>query len=147
MTKAQQAAEKAVAHMLAHDAFSRWLGIELVALAPDRCTLRMTVREEMCNGFKVCHGGITFSLADSALAFASNSHNRLAVSVENNIAYPNKAVAGDVLTAVAEPRAVGNKLATYDVTVTNGDGTIVGVFRGNVYRTSKPVVPKESAPA
>ena len=84
--------------------------------------------------------GFCFALADSALAFAANSHNRLAVSVENNIAYPDKVVAGDELTAIAEPRAVGNKLATYDVTVTNQGGTVVALFRGNVYRTARPVV-------
>jgi len=139
MSDPNEVARAAVAHMLEHDAFSQWLGVELIHIAPDRCTLRMKVRKEMCNGFHVCHGGITFALADSALAFAANSHNRLSVSIESSIAYPEKVVTGDVLTAVAEPRAVGNKLATYDVTVTNQEQVVVGIFRGNVYRTSRPV--------
>ena len=139
MSDPAEVARAAVTRMLDNDAFSQWLGVELLVIEPDRCTLRMTVREDMCNGFAVCHGGITFAFADSALAFAANSRNRLSVSIENSIAYPEKVVAGDVLTAVAEPRAVGNKLATYDVTVTNQNSVVVGIFRGNVYRTSRTV--------
>ncbi|MDJ0838773.1 MAG: hotdog fold thioesterase [Acidobacteriota bacterium] len=142
MTDAQEIAERTVARMLEHDAFSRWMKVELVHLEPDHCTLRMTVRDEMCNGFHICHGGITYSLADSAFAFASNSSGRLAMSVENNIVYPAKVVSGDVLTAAAVPRSVGHKLATYDVTVSKQDKTVVGIFRGTVYRTSRPVVPE-----
>ena len=74
--------------MLEHDEFSRWLGLEVTHVAPNAATVRMTVRPEMVNGFGVCHGGIAFSLADSALAFASNTHGRLTVSIENSIRYP-----------------------------------------------------------
>src|SRR5678815_133800 len=94
----QVQADRVVATMRAGDAFSRWLGIELLALEPGGCTVRMAVRPDMLNGFGVCHGGVTFSLADSALAFASNTHGRVTVSVENGISYPASVAAGDVLT-------------------------------------------------
>jgi acyl-CoA thioesterase len=137
METPQARAERLVGHMLEHDAFSRWLGIELVALAPGACTLRMTVRPEMANGFGVCHGGVTFSLADSALAFASNGHGTITVSVENSITYPAAARAGDVLTAVAAEEAASARLGYFRVAITNQDGTTVALFRGTVYRTQK----------
>ncbi|MFL5575734.1 MAG: PaaI family thioesterase [Gemmatimonadaceae bacterium] len=134
---AQERAERLVAAMLAHDAFTAWLGAELVALRPDACTLRMAVRAEMLNGFGVCHGGIAFSLADSALAFASNTHGRITVSIENSIAYPAAVRGGDTLTADAELEGESNRLAFYRVTVRNQDGATVALFRGTVYRTNK----------
>ena len=134
---AETRAGRLVATMLASDAFSRWLGVELVALEPGGCTVRMTVRPEMLNGFGVCHGGVTFSLADSALAFASNTHGRVTMSVENGISYPASASAGDVLTAVAQEETAGNRLAFYRVSVRKQDGTVVALFRGTVYRTSR----------
>ena len=98
----QALAERVVTHMMDRDAFSQWLGIDVVEIRPNAATVRMTVREEMVNGFGVCHGGITFSLADSALAFASNTHGRLTMSIENSITYPKSVSPGDVLTARAE---------------------------------------------
>jgi acyl-CoA thioesterase len=134
---ARARAGRLVATMLASDAFSRWLGVELVELLPGACTVRMTVRHEMLNGFGVCHGGVTFSLADSALAFASNTHGRVTVSVENVISYPAGVALGDVLTATAEEESAGNRLAFYRVTVRNQRDEVVALFRGTVYRTSK----------
>lgn len=123
--------------MLERDAFSAWLGLEVAALGPGACTVRMTVRDDMLNGFGVCHGGVTFSLADSALAFASNTHGRVTVSVENAISYPTAVTGGDVLVAVAEEESAGRRLAYYRVTVTNQCGEKVALFRGTVYRTDK----------
>jgi len=123
--------------MLAKDAFSAWLGLELVELRPSACTVRMTVRDEMVNGFGVCHGGIAFSLADSALAFASNTHGTVTVSVENSITYPAPVRAGDTLTATAIQEAAASRLAFYRVTVHNQNGTPVALFRGTVYRTAR----------
>ncbi|QXD16254.1 hydroxyphenylacetyl-CoA thioesterase PaaI [Rhodocaloribacter litoris] len=134
---AQARAERIVAQMMARDAFSRWLGIEVLAVAPGRARLRMTVREEMLNGFAVAHGGVTYALADSALAFASNTRGRVALALENSIFYPAPVHAGDVLTAVAEEISAANRVAAYDVTVTRADGTKVAVFRGTVYRTKQ----------
>ncbi len=135
---AQRLAERVVARMLEHDAFTRWLGCELVSVAPRACTLRMRVRPEMVNGFGVCHGGIAFSLADSALAFASNGHGSVTVSIENSITYPAPVHVGDELVAEAAAESVGGRVGFYRVTVRREDGTAVGLFRGTVYDTRKP---------
>ena len=133
----QRLAERVVDDMLAADAFSRWLGLELVQLAPRDATVRMTVRADMLNGFGVCHGGVTFSLADSALAFASNTHGRVTMSIENAIGYPASAREGDVLTARAVEESASGPLAFYRVDVTRADGGAVAHFRGTVYRTKR----------
>jgi acyl-CoA thioesterase len=134
---AQALAERLVATMLERDAFSAWLALEVVEVKPGRCTVRMAVREEMLNGFGVCHGGVTFSLADSALAFACNTHGRITMSIENSITYPTAVQPGDVLTAVAEEESASTRLGFYRVEVRNGAGTVVALFRGTVYRTNK----------
>ena len=123
--------------MLAHDGFSRWLGIELLDVGPARATLRMRVRLDMTNGFGVCHGGVTFALADSALAFASNTSGTVTLSIENSVTYPAPAHPGDLLTAVAEEEASSRRLAYYRVRVTNADGAVVALFRGTVFRTDR----------
>lgn len=130
-------AQRVVQGMLATDGFSRWMGVELIGLAPRTATLRMVVRPDMLNGFGVCHGGITFSLADSALAFASNTHGRVTMSIENAIGYPAPVQVGDVLTACAREESASGPLAFYRVDVTNGDGRAVAHFRGTVYRTKR----------
>lgn len=133
-------ADRVVSAMMAKDAFSRWLGIELVEVRPRGVTATLTVRNDMLNGFGVCHGGVTFSLADSALAFASNTHGRLTVSIENSITYPARIVAGDVLTAVAEEESATNRLGFYRVTVRRAED-VVALFRGTVYKTSQEFFP------
>ena len=133
----QALAERVVSSMMAADAFSQWLGIEVVEVRPRAATVRMTVREDMQNGFGVCHGGIPFALADSALAFASNTHGNITVSIENSITYPRPILPGDVLTAAAEQESETNRLAFFRVTVRRGD-EIVALFRGTVYRTGRP---------
>ncbi len=135
--EAQRRAEELVGTMLAGDAFTRWLGIEVTRVAPAACVGRLRVREEMLNGFGVCHGGVTFSLADSVLAFASNTHGTVTVSVESGISYPAPVHAGDVLTAVAEEDGASSRFAFYRVTVRNQDELTVALFRGTVYRTRK----------
>jgi acyl-CoA thioesterase len=132
----QALAERVVSAMMAKDAFSRLLGMEVVEVRPNAATVRMTVRAEMLNGFLVCHGGATFALADSALAFASNTHGKVTVSIENSISYPKGVREGDVLTAVAMQESDTNRLAFYRVTVRRGDET-VAIFRGTVYKTSQ----------
>ena len=133
----QQLAERIVAKMMERDEFSRWLGIDVTRIAPNTATVRMTVRPEMVNGFGVCHGGIAFSLADSALAFASNTHGRVTMSIENSIRYPAPIAPGDVLTATAVQESAGRRLAFFNVTVAKQGGDVVGLFRGTVYRTSR----------
>ena len=98
----------------------------------------MAVTGDMLNGFGVCHGGVTFALADTALAFASNTHGAVTMSIENSIAYPKGIREGDVLVAAAEEESASNRLAFYKVTVTRETGEVVALFRGTVYKTNTP---------
>jgi acyl-CoA thioesterase len=123
--------------MLAHDEFSRWLGVELLDVKPERVIIRMVVRQDMTNGFGVCHGGVTFAFADSAFAFASNTGGQLSVSIENSMTYPAAVRVGDVLLAEAEQEASSRRLGYYRVRVTRNDGAVVALFRGTVYRTDR----------
>jgi acyl-CoA thioesterase len=132
---AQRLAERVVETMMAADAFSRWLGIKVLAVRPREATVTMTVRAEMVNGFGVSHGAIVYALADSALAFASNTHGRITVSIENSITYPHAVRVGDELVATAEEEGASNRLGYYRVLVTRKDETVVGLFRGTVYKT------------
>jgi acyl-CoA thioesterase len=134
---AQQRAEQVVQGMLARDEFTRWLGVEVVELGPARCLCRMGVRDEMVNGFGVAHGGIAYSLADSAFAFASNAQGRIAVSIENAIGYPAPVRPGDILSALATEESAGRRLAFFLVRVTNQRDELVALFRGTAYRTSE----------
>lgn len=127
-----------VENMLARDRFSAWLGLELVSVAPGSCTCRMTVREEMVNGFGVAHGGIVFSLADSAFAFACNSSGFVTMSIENSIRYPAAIHAGDVLTAMVREAGSSKRLGYFAAEVLNQNGKVVGLFTGTSYRTDKP---------
>jgi acyl-CoA thioesterase len=131
----QRQAESIVRMMLARDEFSRWLGISVVEIAPRRAVCRMTVRPEMVNGFGVCHGGVTYSFADSALAFACNTHGRVTMAIENSIGYPVGVSVGDELTATAVEESATNRLGFYSVKVSNQGGAVVATFRGTVYRT------------
>ncbi len=130
-------ATQIVNRMYEHDFFSQWLGIERLEDNAGRSVLRMTIRREMLNGFGMAHGGITFSLADSALAFASNSRGRHAVSIETSISHLKSLQEGDILTAFAEEEYLGEKIANYRVIVKNQHDETVALFKGTVYRTSK----------
>jgi len=137
MSDPVQLAGRVVAGMLARDEFSRWLGLEVVELSLAHCLCRMSVREEMVNGFGVAHGGIVYSLADSALAFASNAHGRITMSIENGISYPAPVLPGDTLTALCSEASATYRLGFYHVRVTNQRDEVVALFRGTVYRTSE----------
>ncbi len=128
-------AQRIVAVMRSQDRFSQWLGIEILDVAPGAVRLGMRVRPDMVNGLGVCHGGVTFALADSALAFASNGHGRVALSVDTSITHSAPVRAGDILTAEATEEGTTNRLGFYRVTVTNQNGTPVAWFRGTVLRT------------
>lgn len=136
----QALAERVVHAMMARDAYSQLLGMEIVEVRPRAATVKMTVREDMVNGFGVCHGGVAFSLADSAFAFACNTHGRITVSIENSITYPRKISVGDVLVASAREETASNRLGYYRVEVTRG-GELVSVFQGTAYKTDKPFFP------
>ncbi len=133
---------KAIVSKMYHgDAFSQWLGIERIEDGLGYSKLQMTVREEMTNGFKIAHGGITYSLADSALAFASNSHGRQSVSIETSISHTKPVHIGDVLIAEAKELNLTNATGIYDIRVTNQNNEVVALFKGTVYRTKKEWTP------
>ena len=129
-------AQKVVDTMFANDYFSQWLGIERVKVEPGHCILKMQIRKEMLNGFSIAHGGIAYSFADSALAFASNSHGRKSLSIETSISHTVSLHEGDTILATAKEISLTNKLGIYYITITK-DGNTVALFRGTVYRTSK----------
>ena len=137
MNAAEQLAHRVVQGMLARDEFSRWLGLEVVELSPSHCLCRMSVRDDMVNGFGVAHGGIAYALADSALAFASNTHGRITMSIENAISYPAPVQPGDTLSARCHEESASYRVAFYQVRVTNQRDELVALFRGTVYRTSE----------
>jgi acyl-CoA thioesterase len=128
---------KIIDTMMNKDLFSQWLGIERVEEREGYCKLKLTIRKEMCNGFEIAHGGITYSLADSALAFACNSHGRQAVSIETSISHIKALLAGDVIIATAEQKSVSNRVGFYDVKVEKDNGELVAWFRGTVFRKEK----------
>lgn len=126
-----------VDEMFSKDKFSQWLGIERLEDGLGYSKLKMTIREEMCNGFGIAHGGITYSLADSALAFASNSRGRHAVSVETSISHIKPLFTGDVITATATEKSLTKSIAIYEVKVEKDNGDLVALFKGTVYRKEK----------
>lgn len=129
--------ETIVQHMMAHDAFSQWLGIEVLHVNDGECELCMTVREEMTNGFGIAHGGITYSLADSALAFASNGGGVQSVSLETAIHHLLPVRAGEELRARASRISQTRKTGLYQITILNAKQERVAWFKGTVYRTGK----------
>ena len=130
-------AKKVVDKMMSGDAFSQWLGIEVLEISEGYCKLKMIVRDEMTNGFKIAHGGISYSLADSCLAFAANSDGVQSVSVETSISHTKKVVSGDTLTATAKEINKSSKTALYNISITNQKNEEIAHFKGKVYRTER----------
>ena len=120
--------------MYGRDAFSKWLGIELIDVQEGYAKVKMTVRSEMTNGFHIAHGGISYSLADSCFAFASNSHGRHAVSIETSISHTKAIFPGDILIAESQLENLSNKLGIYTVKVFNQKDEVVALFKGTVFR-------------
>lgn len=131
-------AKKVVQQMLSNDLFSQWLGISLLVIKPGFCQLSMKVLPEMTNGFKTAHGGISFSFADSALAFASNSHGIQSVSIETSISHTKPVFANDILTASCKEENLTKRIGIYTVRVENQHQEQVALFKGTVFRTGKP---------
>ena len=132
----QEIAEASAAVMWNGDSTSRRLGATLDLIAPGSATLSMTVTESMSNGHGNCHGGFIFTLADSALALACNSHNEVVVGQHCSVTYIKPVRIGDRLTAAAREVSRQGRSGIYDVRVTNQDGVHVAEFRGHS-RTAK----------
>lgn len=122
--------------MLSQDAYSQWLGIEILECEIGRCKVAMTVRKEMLNSMHKAHGGITFSLADTAFGFAANTHGKFAVSIETSINHIEAVSEGDYLIAESVIEKVNNKLGFNIIEIKRGD-ELVALFKGVVYRTNK----------
>ena len=135
-------AKEVVDKMMRGDSFSQWLGIEVLKISKGFCKLQMTIRDEMTNGFNIAHGGIAYSLADSALAFAANSHGKQALSIETSISHKKKVNSGDILTATAKEINQSSKTGLYFITITNQNDIEVACFKGTVYRTNTKWFPK-----
>jgi acyl-CoA thioesterase len=123
--------------MYNNDPFSKLLGMKLLEIKDGFCKLEMKVTNEMLNGFSIAHGGITYSLADSALAFASNSRGIQSVSIETSINHLSKVVEGDTLTAITEEKNLTGRTALYLINITNQNNQLVALFKGIVFRTGK----------
>ena len=136
-------AKKVVAKMMNGDAYSQWLGIEVLEITKGFCKLKMTVRDEMTNGFNIAHGGITYSLADSCLAFTANADGIQAVSIETSISHTKKVASGDILIATSKEMNKSIKTALYYITITNQDNLEVAHFKGTVFRTKKEWFPEK----
>jgi acyl-CoA thioesterase len=118
--------------MLAGDAYSKGLGMEVLHIEPGKCKIRMQVNAVMVNGFNIAHGGITYALADSAMAFASNAHGFQCVSIETAISHIKKVHINDVLTASCTTLSRNRKVGIYEVKVTNQSDELVAHFKGTV---------------
>ena len=132
--------EKVVEHMMVHDMFSQWLGITVLEIKEGYSNIQMTVRPEMINGFGIVHGGIAFSLADSAFAFACNNRNNLSVALDTSINFLKPVKVGDILIAEAIEIHNGRTTGLYHITISNQDKITVAVFKGTCFRTGKELV-------
>ena len=126
-------------YMLNQDAFSQWLGIRLIEVREKYCRIEMPIKKEMINGLRTVHGGVTFSLADSALAFSSNNTNQASVALQCAVNFTKAVKMGDTLTAESILISETRKTGIYDISVTNQHQELVASFRGTVYKIDKEV--------
>ena len=133
-------AKEVVNHMMENDLFSQWLGIEILEIKEGYSKIKMTVRKEMINGFGIVHGGIAFSLADSAFAFACNNRNVLSVALDTSINFIKPVHIDDVLTAEAKELHNGKSTGLYHITISNQNNHVVALFKGTCFRTNKALI-------
>ena len=119
--------------MINNDAFSKWLGINIIQLEKGYCKIQMKILHDMTNGFDIAHGGICYSLADSALAFASNSHGKMALSIETSISHTKKVNINDTLTAETKELNINSKTGLYNIKITNQNSEEIAFFKGTVF--------------
>jgi acyl-CoA thioesterase len=139
-TENDQLANSVVNHMMENDFFSQWMGVEVLEVKEGYSRLKMTIRQEMVNGFGIVHGGLPFSLADSAFAFACNNRNNLSVALDVTITFTKAVNVGDVLTAEAKEIHNGRSTGVYLISVTNQKNESVALFKGTCFRTGKSLL-------
>jgi len=133
-------ANDVVSYLMKNDLFSQWLGVEVLEIKEGYSKIKMTVRKEMINGFGIVHGGIAFSLADSAFAFACNNRNILSVALDTSINFLKPVHVDDVLTAEAKEIHNGKSTGLYHISISNQKEHLVAVFKGTCYRTGKNLI-------
>lgn len=140
MDKDEQA-KRVVSHIMEADLFSQWLGVEIIEIKEGYSKIKMKLRKEMINGFGIIHGGIAFSLGDSAFAFACNSRNVLSVALDTSINFTRPTRPGDELTAEAKEIHNGKSTGLYIITITNQHDHQVALFKGTCFRTKRSLIP------
>jgi acyl-CoA thioesterase len=139
-TEQDKKANEVVAHMMKHDLFSQWLGLEVLEIKEGYSKIKMLVREEMINGFGIVHGGVAFSFADSAFAFACNNRNVLSVALDTSINFLKPVHVGDELIAEASEIHNGRSTGLYQIRIFNQHQHEVAVFKGTCFRTHKTLI-------
>lgn len=132
--------QQVVDHMMKNDLFSQWLGVEIIEISEGYSKIKMTVRKEMVNGLGIVHGGIAFSFADSAFAFACNNRNVLSVALDTSINFIKPVHVADVLMAEAKEIHNGKSTGLYQIEITNQNNHLVARFKGLCYRTDKTII-------
>ncbi len=139
-TEQDKKANDVVAHMMKHDLFSQWLGIEVIEIKEGYSKIKMLVRAEMINAFGIVHGGVAFSFADSAFAFACNNRNVLSVALDTSINFLKPVHVGDELIAEAFEIHNGRSTGLYQIRIFNQHQHEVAVFKGTCFRTHKTLI-------
>jgi acyl-CoA thioesterase len=132
--------QQVVTHMIEKDLFSQWLGISVIEIKVGYSKIQMEVRPEMINGLGIVHGGIAFSFADSAFAFACNNRNNLSVALDTSINFLKPVHVADILIAEALEIHNGRSTGLYQITITNQNNIVVAIFKGTCFRTNKVLV-------
>ena len=140
MTENDELANKVVSKMMTNDSFSQWMGLEVLEVREGYSKVQMTIRKEMLNGFGIVHGGLAFSLADSAFAFACNNRNNISVALDVTITFTKAVNVGDILTAEAKEIHNGKSTGVYLITIINQNNAQVAFFKGTCLRTGKTLL-------
>lgn len=130
---------KIVRHLLKNDPFSQWMGVEILEVKEGFCKIGCSVRVEMLNGFDVTHGGILFSLADTALAFSAATYGRVALALDNSISFTKTSSAGNELNATSKCINLTHKTGVFECRITNSSDELLAVMKATVYRTSEEI--------
>jgi acyl-CoA thioesterase len=134
------AAQQVVDTMWEGDFYSQWLGLVIDEIREGYCRLHFVIRQDMLNGFGIVHGGVIFSAADSAFAFAGNSHGKLSMALDMSVSFIASAREGETISIEAKEIHLGNRIAFYEITGTNTQGKVVATFKGTAYRTDKDIL-------